>query len=95
MTPEQKARECIDRRLLQAGWAIQDYQQLNPMVSLGVAVREFPTSSGPVDYALFVDGKPVGIVEAKRDDKAEGLTEAEGQSARYAKSHFLHCSIVY
>ena len=43
MTPEQKARECIDRRLLQAGWAIQDYQQLNPMVSLGVAVRAFPT----------------------------------------------------
>lgn len=95
MTPEQKARESIDRRLVQAGWVIQDYRQLNPMASFGVAVREFPTSSGPVDYALFVDGKPVGIVEAKRDDNAEGLTEAEGQSARYAKSHFLHCNIVY
>lgn len=95
MTPEQKARESIDRRLVQAGWVVQDYRQLNPMASIGVAVREFPTSSGPVDYALFADGKPVGIVEAKRDDKAEGLTEAEGQSARYAKSHFLHCNIVY
>lgn len=95
MTPEQLARVQIDRKLIQAGWVIQDFQKLNPMASLGVAVREFPTSSGPVDYALFVDGKPVGIVEAKQDNKAEGLTEVEGQSARYAKSHFLHCNTIY
>lgn len=95
MTPEQLARVQIDRKLIQAGWVIQDFQQLNPIASLGVAVREFPTSSGPVDYALFVDGKPVGIVEAKQDNKAEGLTEVEGQSARYAKSHFLHCNTIY
>ena len=34
--------------------------------SLGVAVREFPTSTGPVDYALFIEGVPVGIIEAKK-----------------------------
>lgn len=95
MTPEQLARVQIDRKLIQAGWVIQDFQQLNPIASLGVAVREFPTSSGPVDYALFVDGKPVGVLEAKSDDKGEGLTEVEGQSDRYAKSHFLHCNTVY
>lgn len=95
MTPEQLARVQIDHKLIQAGWVIQDFQQMNPIASLGVAVREFPTSSGPVDYALFVDGKPVGIVEAKQDNKAEGLTEVEGQSARYAKSHFLHCNTIY
>lgn len=49
MTPEQKARESIDKRLLQAGWVLQDMTQLNPQASLGVAVREFPTSTGPVD----------------------------------------------
>lgn len=32
--------------------------------AFGVAVREFPTSMGPVDYAFFVEGKPVGVVEA-------------------------------
>ena len=31
---------------------------------LGGAVREYPTGTGPMDYALFVDGKPVSVVEA-------------------------------
>jgi type I restriction enzyme R subunit len=66
MSPEQKAREIIDRKLQEAGWTIQDVAQLNPSASLGVAVREFPTSTGPVDYALFVDGKLVGVVEEKK-----------------------------
>lgn len=43
-------------------------KRLNLSASLGVAVREFPTSTGDVDYALFVDGKPVGVVEAKREE---------------------------
>ena len=69
MTPEQKAREVIDKKLAQSGWVVQDRKQLNLLAGLGVAVREFPTSTGPVDYALFVEGIPVGIVEAKKDDK--------------------------
>ena len=88
MTPEQKAREIIDKKLNQAGWVIQDMKQLNLFVGLGVAVREFPTSTGPVDYALFVDGLPVGVVEAKKDDAGENITAVEGQSSRYANSTF-------
>ena len=53
-----------------------------------MAVREFPTSTGPVDYALFVDGTPVGVVEAKKDDAGENITVVEGQSGRYAESTF-------
>ena len=88
MTPEQKAREMIDQRLTQAGWVLQDMRQLNPMAGPGVAVREFPTSTGPVDYALFVDGVPVGVVEAKADEKGENITTVEEQSSRYAESTF-------
>lgn len=58
MTPEQKAREAIDQRLIQSGWILQDMRQLNPMAAPGVAVREFPTSTGPVDYALFYRWHP-------------------------------------
>ena len=61
MTPEEKARCVIDDKLCQSGWVIQDLKRLNLTASLGVAVREFPTSTGEVDYALFVDGKPVGV----------------------------------
>ena len=88
MTPEQKAREIIDKKLNQAGWVIQDMKQLNLFAGLGVAVREFPTSTGPVDYALFVDGLPVGVVEAKKDDAGENITAVEDQSSRYANSTF-------
>ena len=86
MTPEQKSREAIDRRLEQAGWIIQDMARLNLTAGLGVAVREFPTSTGPVDYALFVDGVPVGVVEAKKDGAGENLLVVEHQSSRYARS---------
>ena len=88
MTPEQKAREAIDQRLIQSGWILQDMRQLNPMAAPGVAVREFPTSTGPVDYALFIDGIPIGVVEAKADEKGENITTAEAQSSRYARSTF-------
>lgn len=86
MTPEEKARLTIDKKLIQSGWVIQNINELNLSISPGVAVREFPTGSGPVDYALFVDAEPVGVVEAKRDELGERLTEVEDQSGRYAGS---------
>lgn len=88
MTPEQSAREVIDRKLLQSGWIIQDVKSLNPMAAMGVAVREFPTSTGEVDYALFVEGVPVGVVEAKKSEAGENITAVEKQSVRYANSSF-------
>ena len=88
MTPEEQARVVIDEKLEQSGWTIQDMKQLNLTASLGVAVREFPTSTGPVDYALFIEGKPVGVVEAKKSEAGENITVVEGQSARYAGSTF-------
>ncbi|SDA32327.1 type I restriction enzyme, R subunit [Ruminococcus sp. YE71] len=59
MSSEEKARQEIDIKLREAGWLIQDRKKMNIQSSLGVAVREFPTSTGEVDYALFIDGTPV------------------------------------
>lgn len=95
MTPEQKAREQIDSKLRQSGWVIQNISELNPFASIGVAIREFPTSTGPVDYALFVEGSPVGVVEAKRDDAGENITTVEQQSGRYADSVFKYVNNNY
>ena len=88
VTPEEKARLEIDRKLKESGWTIQNMNQPNLTASLGVAVREFPTSTGPADYALFVDGEPVGVIEAKKSDIGENITAVEGQSSRYANSTF-------
>lgn len=84
MTPEAKARQQIDQKLLQAGWQIQDLKQLNLGASLGIAVREYPTDTGPADYVLFVNRQAVGVIEAKRDEAAENITTVENQTARYA-----------
>lgn len=88
MKPEDKSRLIIDKKLMESGWVIQDVKSLNLSASLGVAVREFPTSTGPVDYALFIEGTPVGVIEAKKTEAGENITAVEGQSSRYANSTF-------
>lgn len=84
MTPEGKARQRIDEKLEQAGWVVQDLRQLDLGTARGVAIREYPTDTGPADYVLFVDREPVGVIEAKAD--ATILTFVEEQTARYAAS---------
>lgn len=86
LTPEQSTRRNIDKRLRECGWDVQNYREFNPAASLGIAVREYPTDTGPVDYALFVDRNPVGVVEAKKDGAI--LSNHEEQTEDYAKSKF-------
>jgi type I restriction enzyme R subunit len=52
--PEDKARSLIDRQLGACGWLVQSRAEMNLGAGFGVAVREFQTASGPVDYGLFV-----------------------------------------
>lgn len=83
--PEAEARKIIDQKLIAAGWVIQDKNRINLHESLGVAVREMDTSTGPADYMLFVEGKACGIIEAKRE--GTDLGGVAEQSARYASSN--------
>ena len=85
MSPEEKARLEIDKKLDIAGWVIQDKKDIDLFSSLGVAVREFNTAdNNEVDYALFIDGTPVGLVEAKEDNK--GLLLATEAAEQYLDS---------
>ena len=71
----------IDGQLVNAGWLVQSREEMNRSAGLGVAVREFPTASGPVDYALFVGGTLCGVVEAKPEGTT--LSGFSDQAARY------------
>jgi len=82
--PEQLARDKIDTALVECGWVIQNKNQINLNAGVGIAVREYQTDIGPADYVLFVDKKPVGIIEAKRAEEAVHLTMHEDQSEGYA-----------
>ena len=81
MTPEEEARKKIDELLEAAGWAIQDYRDLNLGASLGVAIREYPLTSGTADYLLFVNRRAVGVIEAK--PKGTTLRGVDTQSDKY------------
>jgi type I restriction enzyme R subunit len=84
-TPEQQARETIDAQLSAAGWTVQSISDLNLSASRGVAVREMQSHGGPADYILFVDGKALGIVEAKKEGTT--LSSVADQSERYTNAH--------
>lgn len=81
MTPEQKARRHIDHLLTRAGWVVQDYADMNVYAGPGVAVREFPLTTGAADYLLYADARAIGVVEAKPEGHT--LTGVETQSAKY------------
>ncbi|MCK0115344.1 DEAD/DEAH box helicase family protein [Gelidibacter sp. F63206] len=90
--PEQIARDKIDLMLREAGWSVQSKKKVDLLASKGVAVREYQTDVGPADYVLFLDRKPVGIIEAKREDEGHRLTVVEDQSSNYtnAKLKYLN-----
>ncbi len=84
--PEQIARDNIDKQLNSCGWVVQDKKNVNLHAGTGVAIREYQTDVGPADYVLFVDQKPVGVIEAKREEAAETLTVHEDQAEYYAEA---------
>lgn len=79
--PEDKARASLDVTLAACGWIVQSRTEMNLSAGAGVAVREFATASGPVDYALFVDKRFCGVVEAK--SAGTTLSGYSEQAARY------------
>lgn len=83
--PEQQARNTIDQLLAAAGWLVCDADRANIHAARGVAIREFPLKAGHgfADYLLYVDGKVVGVIEAKKEGAT--LTGVETQSAKYTK----------
>lgn len=89
--PEQIARDIIDTDLQQCGWVIQDKDKINLNASGGVVVRYYLTQDGKeTDYVMFVDKKPVGVIEAKREEEAVRFTVHETQSEEYATSRLKY-----
>ena len=68
MTPEEKARVKIDGMFAEAGWKVVDRDHYAPNMS-AVAIKEgLLKGNKRADYFLFINGKAVGILEAKREE---------------------------
>lgn len=82
-------KKRIDSRLraLSQPWKIVKYRDGLDTSSLQYhAVEEYPTASGPADYALFVKGKLLGIIEAKK--VTVGPQNVLEQAKRYSRTAF-------
>lgn len=85
---EATTRVLIDEQLRASGWEVdtavlRHSAGIRPQYGKAMAIAEWPTKSGPVDYALFVDGRCVGVIEAKR--QVSDVPGRIGQAKRYAR----------
>lgn len=78
---EQDVRKTIDAMLADSGWVVQDYASRNLGAGQGVAIREYPLGRYSADYALFINSRPVGVVEAKK--RGHTLSGVVDQSEKY------------
>lgn len=94
MTPEEKAREVINRMLNEAGWEIVDRDNYSPGVS-AVAIEEgILRGNLEADYLLFLNGKAIGVLEAKREEQGLSNVVME-QAERYIRRLPSWCSCWY
>jgi type I restriction enzyme R subunit len=68
MESEKRTRKNrIDPRLKNADWDIAPFSPSKPLSWYQeTGIEEYPTTDGPADYGLCVDGRILGIVEAKK-----------------------------
>ena len=84
---EAATRALIDQQLADSDWEV-DTKTLRhangtrPVKGRNLAIAEWPTASGPADYALFVGLTLVAVVEAKR--RRKNVSAAVDQAERYS-----------
>lgn len=89
---EAATRQMIDQQLRERGWEANTDELTyasgaGPAKGRGMAIAEWPTESGPADYALFVGLTCVGVVEAKR--KRKNVSAAIDQAGRYSSGFYF------
>ncbi len=85
---EQATRSLIDGRLRTRGWeadtpTLRYAAGARPVAGRNRAITEWPTTTGPADYVLFVGLTCVGVVEAKRSRR--NVAAAVDQAGRYSQ----------
>ena len=95
---EAATRELIDQQLRNSGWeadtkSLRYADGARPVKGLNLAIAEWPTDSGPADYALFAGLTLVGVVEAKRRRKnvSAAVDQAERYSAAFQQARLRVC----
>lgn len=88
-------KQWIDERLKKSGWTsiIPFSPDLDTSTLTCTAVEEYPTETGPADYALFLNGKLFAFVEAKKI--SVGPQNVLSQAQRYVKGTEVVVPFIY
>ena len=95
---EAATRELIDEQLRARGWEadtkeLRYSKGIRPIKGRNLAIAEWPTASGPADYALFAGLTLIGVVEAKR--KRRNVSDAIDQAQRYSSGIKTDADVIF
>ena len=85
MTPEQKARKVIDKLFSNAGWQVLDRDHYAPNISAVALEEGLLNGNLEADYLLFLNGKAVGVLEAKKESVDVYADWVKAQAENYVK----------
>lgn len=85
MTPEQKARKVIDKLFSNAGWQVLDRDHYAPNISAVALEEGLLNENLEADYLLFLNGKAVGVLEAKKESVDVYADWVKAQAENYVK----------
>lgn len=83
VTPEQEARIIIDQKFADAGWAVVSRSDFSEEQNALAVTEALTKGNHEADYLLFLDGKAIGVLEAKRKENPLNGHVAE-QAAGYS-----------
>lgn len=83
LTPEQKARKVIDKLFSNAGWNVVDRDSYSPIISAAAIEEGLLNHNLEADYLLFINGKAVGVLEAKKEDYNIDCDAVKQQAENY------------
>ena len=102
MTPEGKARVLIDQMFVDAGWKVVTRDEYSPSLSAAAIKEGILKDAKEADYLLFINGKAVGVLEAKKMSvnvsSEKVISQAEGYTTRLTKYYQFYTNplpIVY
>lgn len=84
LKPEQKARLIIDRWLEDAGWEVVSRSEYSEARAAQAVKENILKGNLEADYALYLNGKIIGLLEAKRKEDRLG-DNVDIQVENYAK----------
>lgn len=82
MKPEEKARKVIDKLFAASGWQVVDRESYAPTISAAAIEEGLLNHNMEADYLLFINGKAVGVLEAKKEevDVSAGWVKAQAEN---------------